>query len=252
MQLLQAILLSILLNCVSLHSFFVGSEMQRKCVESAIGNSEILTTRSLDVNEDGTVDEIIIYGGDKLYLLIVRNSATGECKVVLNEYLTFRQLLTGTQIVTIREIALVEVTGDAQPELHVWLEKRNGGFRQEVALHAIYFRQQEEWKEALRVTQCLAASSFEIRKEQPGRPKVLYLDEDRHCDWPRSNERIYTFMRWNGSRFLPAERGTVEIPWLQVNPSWAEVLYLITFVISMLLLLGLIWIVQKRRSGKST
>lgn len=227
LQLLQAILLSILVEQNSLHSFIFRDEMQSQCVQSTIGNANVLAFKELDVDIDGRLDEVIVYGGEDLNLLIVSASGTDECKILLNEYLTSRKLINSSQIVTIRNIEIVEVTGDAQPEIHVWLEKSNGGFRQNVALHAIYSLKAGHWIEVLRLTQCLEFGSFEIREGQPEGPKIIYVDEDRHCEPPLSSSRTYTFMRWNGSRFLPAETGTIQIPFWQTVPTWVGLICLV-------------------------
>ncbi len=220
--------------------------LQSSCIQSTIGDSEILDNQSLDVDGNKTLDTIVIYAKDNIQLTVATDVGTANCKIALNEYLTDRKLIVGEQAVTIRDIELVELTGDHQPDIYVWLEKRNGGSRAEVALHAIYSLQNGIWQEALRGTQCLDASSFEIRTEQEGQPKILYFESDVTCDWPVSSRWHFTVMRWNGSRFMPAETGTVEIPFWRTM-SWLDVVCCLPFAIAGIGLYGFAWILYRRR-----
>ncbi len=194
----------------------VAYEGQPGCF-SVLGNTEVLLNRSMDVDQDGKLDNVIVYGGDDIYVLIVSNAASVECKVVLNERITSRRLITEDQKITIRELELVEMTGDNQPELHLWLEKRGGGPREEVSLHEIYTLQNGQWHEAAGFAQCLAFSSFEIRNAKDMAAKEIYVDEDRHCEPPFSTGRTYSILKWNGTRFLPDEyeHGSVPAPFSQ-------------------------------------
>jgi hypothetical protein len=56
-HLFQVILLFILLEPVSFQPLLGGYGMQSQCVQSAIGNTEILATRSFDVDKDGKLLE---------------------------------------------------------------------------------------------------------------------------------------------------------------------------------------------------
>jgi hypothetical protein len=211
-------------------SSFALPDTQSDCIGEILGDDELITSQSLDVDQDGALDRVVLYikgdvnrGEDPIYILALSESS-GDCEVILDEYLIWSALTTGRQEINVRAIEMVELTGDDQQELHVWLEKSGGGAHETVAFHAILATIDGEWKHVLGnvgVTQCLAFSSFEFRDAPTGNAKDIYLDEDRHCEPPWSSSRTYTIVRWNGSRFMPAESGTIDVR--TTNPPWIDV-----------------------------
>src|SRR5574341_2493586 len=99
------------------HSPVGTHQAQSQCVRSVIGTSEILMSKMFDADQDGNLDEAVVYAQDDIYILLVSNASDPACRVVLNEYLTFRSLVSEQQKVDVRNIELIEVTGDNQPEI---------------------------------------------------------------------------------------------------------------------------------------
>jgi hypothetical protein len=165
----------------------------------------------LNLNGNSTLDHARVerYENGDLYLLLIADPGTAQCLVLLEDYLTVTQLLTGDQTVTVKQIELVEVTGEAPLELHIALEKQGGGPRAEVAYHALYQAVNGRWQVIYRSTQCLAFSSFEIRYGAGSQPQ-LYLDEDTLCQPPFSSSRNYSIRGWDGTSFMVLEEGVIK------------------------------------------
>jgi hypothetical protein len=193
------------------------------CVEPIVRNSESFGSSRLDLDADGDSDVVVVYGDSDVNLVIALDPETDDCQVVFDGYITFRNLSTGPQSVTMRNIELVELDGDIPPEVHIALAKTGGGPREEVALHVLLRSGDGAWQETLKVTQCLAFSTFEIRLDQGG-DSVINFDEDRLCQPPWSSERAYSRLKWDGSGFVVIETGEVRrwstsLPWW--NLVWA-------------------------------
>jgi len=205
---------------------FALPDMQSSCVEQAVGNAEIVAIRTADLDQDGNLDAIVIYvddieDGGLVHVLVALNQSSSQCKIVIDDHPLF---LLGGQGVNVREMEMVELTGDDSPELHIWLETSGGGSRQNVAYHAIYTLVSGNWQHALGdigITQCLVFSSFEFRDAPSGHAKDVYLDEDRLCNPPWSSHRNYSILRWNGSKFVSIESGTIDIS--TTDPPWVNV-----------------------------
>jgi hypothetical protein len=212
--------------------------MQLDCIEQIIGNAEIVVSREVDIDQDGNPDQVVLYINDNtgrrddpIYVLAILNQSLVRCEVVLNEYLVWSALTAGRQSINVREIEMVELTGDDRPELHIWLEKSGGGPHESVAYHAIFTIVDENWQHALcdgGITQCLAFSSFEFRDTPSGDAKDIYLDEDRLCSPPWSSRRNYSILRWDGLKFTQIEEGTIDIS--TTDPPWVNVCCLATLV----------------------
>lgn len=234
----------------SAFTFITMPDRQLGCVLQAIGNNEIIAQESVDVDQNGSLDELIIYGDKDLFLIIAQDSSTASCKIVFNEYLISRKLITGWQKVTVRSMEQIELTGDNIPEIHIWLEKTGGGPREEVALHAIYSLQESKWQEVFIFTQCLAFSSFEFRVSQGGAAKEIYTDQDRHCEPPWSSGRTYNLLQWNGSRFVTVESGIVPNSVAPMYLAWLNYACLIAFIVLIVILLRLVWVQRKEKMEK--
>lgn len=216
-----------------------------QCIEQAIENGEIVTSKSLDVDQNGEIDEIVLYRNDRLYILIALSSSSVNCHIILNEHLTDLALALGQQTVEVHDIKLIELTGDDQPELYIWVDKEGGGRFVSATVHTIYTSSSGNWQQALHIEQCLAFSSFKFQDTAIKNIKDIYRDTDIVCDPPFSTSRSYDIFRWNGANFDSIENGTVAI-WSMSPPIW----YVICLVAVICLILILTWIaisVRKRR-----
>lgn len=224
------------------------SQAQSDCFNQTIANNEVLAQKSLDLDQDGKLDQVIVYGQGDLYVLIATDSDSPNCKVVLNEYLIHRQLITGRQLATIKSIEPIEITGESPPELYVSVETKGGGPRVEYATHAIYSAQNGQWREILHFSQCLTFSSFEFRDNPTSHTKDVYADEDRHCEPPWSSSRTYTLLRWDGAKFAAVESGTSAIR--ETNPPEADLICLMPFVVLIVVWFGFWLLYHIRRIQK--
>ena len=132
--LLTFVLLTTLLPVRQKRSTFIY-DGQSNCVHQTVQGADILADKQLDVNRDGIQDEVVIYGNDDLYALVVVNQSTSSCEIILNSRLTSRQTLSGRKTVAVQGIELVDLTGDDQPELHIWLDLNTSDFRGRQAFH---------------------------------------------------------------------------------------------------------------------
>ena len=188
---LTVILLIILSPMMMLPAITHGQ--QSNCIDQIVQGAEVLAHKKLDVNQDGNSDDVVIYGQDELYVLVVVNQPTLNCEIILNDSLTSRQFYNGERRpVTVTRIELVDLTGDGRPELHIGLEGTYF-FRQSGAFHAIYRLQDQTMERIFVSDQCLPMSSFEIRATSDG-SRVIYRDTDIVCD-PPSFHRDYTIYR---------------------------------------------------------
>lgn len=200
---------------------FALPSLQSDCVKQIIGDAEIIANQMMDVNQDGTPDQIVFYINqqagltyDPIYVLIVSGHSATQCEVLLNEELTCSKLTSGRQNINVHVIEMIELTGDDEPELHIWIERSGGGPRMSVAYHAIFTLQEKHWQHVLGtkgIEQCLAFNTFEFRESPSGGAKDIYLDQDTHCEPPWLSERAWTIMRWDGSRFIPVDSGVIDI-----------------------------------------
>jgi hypothetical protein len=221
--------------------WFAAQSSQPNCVEQVVQNAEILVHKQLDVNQDGIPDDVVIYGDGDLYLLVVTNGSSLGCKVMLTDWLTSRQLIGPDEMkaVKVQQVELVDLTGDNQPELHVWLDLSTFAFRESEALHAIYKLQGESLERVFVISQCLQVSSFEFRTSPDG-TRLIYLDEDYHCD-PPSSSRDYAIYRWdaNTSQFRRIESG--EVAKVTVDTFWQSVL-IVLMEFAAILIVGILFV----------
>jgi hypothetical protein len=63
------------------------------CIDRTVQDAEVLARKLLDINQDGNPDDVVIYGHDELYVLVVANKPTLDCEIILGDYLTSRQIL---------------------------------------------------------------------------------------------------------------------------------------------------------------
>lgn len=241
----KAALLYLLLVTVSFQAgwpvlAFALPSLQSDCVKQIVGEAEIITNQVIDVNRDGTTEQIVLYINqqagptyDPIYVLIASSPSATQCEVLLNEELTCSKLTSGRQNINVRAIEMIELTGDDEPELHIWLERSGGGGGAwaNVAYHAIFTSQEGRWRHALGskgVELCLAFNTFEFRESPSGGVKDIYLDQDTHCEPPWSSERTWTIMRWDGSGFMPVDSGVIDIS--TTDPPWLNVCCVATLV----------------------
>ncbi len=199
------------------------SDIQSDCFKRVLGDAEIVTSREMDVDWDGDLDLVILYvSEDKSYkpihaMIIKTDSA--QCMVVCDKQLTLTMLKNGERLATsIREIETVEVTGDARPELHIWMiQRRPSG---SVEYHAILTPVYDSWKHVLGstgITRNSDRSLFEFRDAPNGEAKDIYLESY----YPLSGETRYTIMRWDGLKFMPVEGDVINVatplPWSKVS-----------------------------------
>ncbi len=251
--LLTMILLSALMPAEQWR-WFIAQSSQSDCVERVVQNAETLAHKQLDVNQDGILDDVVIYGDGDLYLLMVANGSSLGCKVMLNDRLTSRQLINPDEqkVVKVQQVELVDLTGDNQPELHIWLDLSAFAFRESEAFHAIYKLQGGSLERVFVTSQCLQVSSFEFRTA-PDDAQLIYWDEDYHCD-PPSSSRDYAIYRWdaNTSQFKRIESGKVakETP----DTFWQSVLAVLIEVVAVpaagILLVGLVVLFVLRKNAR--
>ena len=184
---------------------------QSECIKEAVGEAEIIFSQTLDVDGDGRKDQVVLYGKDNVYVIVALDRSSELCELALNKRLTALKLVNPItwRNVKARKIEMIELTGDDIPELHIWLEKTGAPSRYEHAVHSVYSFRNEGLQEILSTEQCLAFSNFEFRNGPNGNAKEVYIDTDSHCELPWSFQRTYTIMRWDGTKFMPAENGTV-------------------------------------------
>lgn len=247
-------LVHLLFAALLLVSFQVGWQsvsfafpgLQSDCIEQVVKNTEVIANQALDVDQDGKLDQVVLYGKDQVDVLVILNRSPANCEVSLNEYLA--NLILGSptawRTAKVRKIEMIELTGDNKPELYIWLETSGAGPRYEHSVHAIYRLVNGSWQKVLHISQCLAFSSFEFRDLPTGAAKYIYLDEDTSCQPPRSAQRTYTIMRWNGSKFWPSESGTLAIS--TTNPPWWNA-FCVTILIAPVVVVVLAVIHWKRK-----
>jgi hypothetical protein len=180
------------------------------CIEHAVSGKEIVADEQFDLH--GRLNRVVVHLDDDIHMLIVTPDTSGECKLELNTRVDSRTLTTGRQVVAVRTVEMIELTGDTSPELHLWLEKKGGGGgpREDLSLHALYMRVDDDWRELMTFGQCLAFSAFELRPRPGERIPDIYLDEDRHCEPPFPGSRTYSVLRWNGVDLATVENGRID------------------------------------------
>jgi hypothetical protein len=220
------------------------------CVDQVVQDAEILRSEQLDVNQDGIKDDVVVYGQDNIYVLVVINQTTSDCKVILNDRLASRQLRSGDRrTAAIRQVELVDLTEDNRPELHVWLELRSDDYRTSDAFHKLYQLRDGTMKTVFVTSQCLEMSSFEFRTAPDG-TKLIYLDEDRRCDLP-SSSRNYEIYQWSTtkSQFERIESG--QIAKSTPDPFWSALLVVYVLPVTAIIMgvvIGLIiWLRSKKK-----
>lgn len=227
---------------------FASPGLQSECVEQVVGKAEIIANQTLDVDQDGKLDQVVLYGKDQVDVLVILNRSPSDCEVGLNEYLA--NLILGSptawRIAEVRKIEMIELTGDDKPELYIWLETSGAGPRYEHSVHAIYTLINGNWQKVLHISQCLAFSTFEFRDLLTEDAKYIYLDEDTSCQPPWSAQRTYTIMRWNGSRFMPTESGTIDIS--TTDPPWWNAFCVATLVGPVVIVV--LVVIRLRRKGR--
>lgn len=248
---LTVVLLMILSPMMMLPAIAVGQQLN--CIDLAVQDAEVLAHKRFDVNQDGTPDDVVIYGHDELYVLVVANQPASNCKVILNDRLTSRQIFRGERWpVTVTQVELTDLTGDNRPELHIGLEGTYF-FRQSGAFHAIYMLQDQAMERIFVSDQCLPMSSFEIRVAPDG-TKVIYRDEDRRCD-PPSIRRDYGLYQWDteAARFKLIESGEIDkwAPNTFMDLVYGACIASPLVVVTTLLIGAIVWMRRKRQLAKA-
>jgi hypothetical protein len=217
------------------------SGVQSDCIEQTLGDAKIITSREMDVDWDRDLELVILYvSEDKSYKpihVMMIKTGSAQCMVVCDKQLTLTTLKDGEQLATsIREIEVIELTGDVRPELHIWMDQLRPG--EPVEYHAILTPVNGSWKHALGstgITRNPARPLFEFRDAPNGESKDIYLESY----YPLSDETRYTIMRWDGSKFMPVEGDVINIA--------AEALWLKAGCIAMLVVLaGIVTLVATR------
>lgn len=226
------------------------SDVQSDCIEQALGNAEIVTSREMDIDGDGDWELVILYvSEDKSYKpihVMLIETDLAQCVVVCDKQLTLTTLKDGERLVTnIREIEVIELTGDARPELHIWMDQRRPG--ESVEYHAILTPVNGSWNHALGstgITRSSARPLFEFRDAPNEEAKDIYLESY----YPLSGETRYTIMRWDGSKFMPVEGGVINVA---TTPLWLKASYIATLVVLAVIvtLLATRWRRRKRDSS---
>ena len=206
------------------------SGMQADCIEQVLRDAEIVTSREMDVDWDKDLELVILYvSEDKSYkpihaMMIETDSA--QCMVVCDRQLTLTTLKDGERLATsIREIEVIELTGDVRPELHIWVDQRRPG--ESVEYHAILTPVNGSWKHALGstgITRSPTRPLFEFRDAPNGEAKDIYLESY----YPLSGETRYTIMRWDGSKFMPVEGNVINVA---TTPLWLKAGCIATLVV---------------------
>lgn len=230
-------------------NFFTLPVFQSECIKQVVGDSEIIIDQPIDVDQNGEIDQVILYGKDDVYVAVILNQPSESCEVILNEYLTALKLVNPTtwRTVQVQQIEMIELTGDNQPELHIWLEKTGAPSRYEHAIHAIYTFGNGHLQKALSTEQCLAFSSFEFRNGNE-QAKDIYLDTDGDCQPPWSYQRTYNIMGWDGAKFTPKESGTIDV--FTASPSWFNVFCVAILVIPVVgLVLVILRVITNKKSA---
>jgi len=248
--LLAIVLLSVLFS-IEQSQLAHANAQQPNCVDQTIRDVEILTHKRLDINQDGIEDDIIIYlRDDELYILVAISEPTSGCKIVLNDYLVH----SGGRTVMVQRVELVDLTGDDQPDLHIWLDLSIPTFRGSYAFHTLYMLRDGTLKQIFVLSQCLQTSSFEFRTAPDG-AKLIYLDEDRLCA-PPSFRRDYEILRWDAkiSQFESIESGqiakTSPDPLLDSLIS-IYIIPIVTIVAGAIVIGVVAWRASKRKSAKA-
>jgi hypothetical protein len=204
----------------------------------------------MDIDWDGDLELVILYvSEDKSYkpihvMMIETDSA--QCMVVCDKQLTLTTLKDGERLATgIREIEVIELTGDVRPELHIWMGQRRPG--ESVEYHAILTPVNDSWKHALGstgITRSPARPLFEFRDAPNEEAKDIYLESY----YPLSGETRYTIMRWDGSRFMPVEGGVINVA---TTPLWLKAGCIATLVVLAVIvtLIATRWRRRKRDSS---
>jgi hypothetical protein len=201
------------LNPVSLTAtpFPTLSLSQLECVKQTFGDFNIVGSRERDVDGDGDLELIVIYMADKnfCHLAVVEN-ASSQCKVTCNKKLTYATLKGRERLpIVLREVEVVEVTGDGEPELHIWLDV--GEVRDEPPeYHAILTSVDDSCQHILGSTGIALSRSrslFEFRDAPSGDARDIYIENYN----PTSRETRYTIMRWDGSKFTPIDWGVIDV-----------------------------------------
>ncbi len=249
---LTVVLLVILSSMMLPPSVTLGQQLN--CIDRTVQDAEVLARKQLDVNQDGSLDDVVIYGNDELRVLVVINHPPLNCETILNDRLTSRKIYNGERRpVTVTQLELVHLTSNDQPELHIGLEGTYF-FRQSGAFHAIYMLQDHSMERIFVSDQCLPTSSFEIRVTLEG-TRTIYRDEDPVCELP-SSRRNYELYQWNTAtaRFKLIESGQVE-KWSS-DPFWGDVLSVLFFPVAIviasvvILAMSIVW--YENRKGTNS
>jgi hypothetical protein len=222
------------------------SDVQSDCIEQVLGDAEIVTSREMDVDWDRDLELVILYvSDDKSYkpihvMMIETDSA--QCMVVCDEQLTLTTLKDGERLATsIREIEVIELTGDVRPELHIWMDQRRPG--ESVEYHAVLTSVNDSWKHALGSTGIARSPTrplFEFRDAPDGEAKDIYLESY----YPLSGETRSTIMRWDGSKFTPEEGEVIDVA---ATPPWLKAGCIATLVVPAVIVT---WVVTRWRRRK--
>lgn len=193
------------------------------CIRQVLGDAEVMAGQELNVDQDEELELVVLYISEakdyKPIRVLILETAFTECRAVGDEQLTLTALATGERLSTrIRTIEVIELTGDNQPELHIYLDQP-GRDEDDAEYHAILTPKDGEWKHVLGntgIAQNPSLNLFEYRDAPEGEAKDIYLK--RYSYW--TGETRYIIMRWDGSRFMPIEGDLIEVE--KTPPLWAQ------------------------------
>jgi hypothetical protein len=164
----------------------------------------------LDVDWDNDSDVVMLYiseEGDYEHISIIGlDQSSEDCTVLFDKPLIvpIRQATGERFEVRICRIEAIELTGDNQPELHIWLQLRGSAVRRD-EYHAILTRTDGRWHHALG-TNGLARippdTFFEFRDAPSGKTQDIHLESANRL----TGKTTHTILRWNGSEFAPLKR----------------------------------------------
>lgn len=215
-----------LLDIESPENYLSASNDNWGCILQIVGELDVMADREIDVNQDGRLDRIVLFIDEEpsyepIFIIVALDKSPFECDVVLKEKLTASTLIEGRQEITVKNIEMVELTGDETPEIHINLDRVGGGPRASFSYHAIFTLLENQWMHVLGDTGielCQSFNTFEFHEVRNKNIQEIYIDEDRHCEPPWSGNRTFNIMGWDGTKFTTIEYGTINK--FSTNPPW--------------------------------
>ena len=66
---------------------FVSTSLHSECIEQAIGSDKVVGSKVVDVDQDGNLDEVVVYEKDgDIYTLVTLVPSSAQCRVVLDSF----------------------------------------------------------------------------------------------------------------------------------------------------------------------